>query len=27
MDWAFRHGMMQFGVFRGHKPPCLDKIG
>ena len=20
MDWAFRHGLMQFGVFRGHKP-------
>jgi MPBQ/MSBQ methyltransferase len=20
MDWAFRHGLMQFGVFRGQKP-------
>lgn len=20
MDWAFRHGLMQFGVFRGRKP-------
>ena len=20
MDWAFRHGLMKFGVFRGHKP-------
>ena len=20
MDWAFRNGLMQFGVFRGHKP-------
>jgi MPBQ/MSBQ methyltransferase len=22
MDWAFRHGMMRFGVFRGHKAPA-----
>ncbi|MFN9661385.1 MAG: methyltransferase domain-containing protein, partial [Cyanobacteriota bacterium] len=21
MDWAFRHGLMQFGVFRGRKAP------
>jgi MPBQ/MSBQ methyltransferase len=21
MDWAFRNGMMQFGVFRGRKAP------
>lgn len=23
MDWAFRHGMMQFGVFRGRKAPAM----
>ncbi|MFN9629616.1 MAG: methyltransferase domain-containing protein [Cyanobacteriota bacterium] len=24
MDWAFRHGLMQFGVFRGRKLPCHE---
>jgi MPBQ/MSBQ methyltransferase len=24
MDWAFRHGLMRFGVFRGRKAPTLD---
>ena len=24
MDWAFRHGLMQFGVFRGRKPLHAD---
>jgi MPBQ/MSBQ methyltransferase len=24
MDWAFRHGLMRFGVFRGRKAPPLD---
>jgi MPBQ/MSBQ methyltransferase len=26
MDWAFRTGMMQFGVFRGRKPAALPPV-
>ena len=27
MDWAFRNGMMQFGVFRGRKAPAAAPLG
>ena len=26
MDWAFRNGLMQFGVFRGRKPDDQNRI-
>ena len=27
MDWAFRRGLMRFGVFRGRKPPLPQETG